>query len=105
MWIDHCPQVEVPVGFLINMTVDEFYMEYAGHECIYDWVEFWDIGLQDEGNHTDRYFGKFCGRLPRFTIYGKGRKLKITAETDQSVGKSGFRYGPTHNGWKRVFII
>ena len=34
--------LQVPAGFLVNLTFDQFYVEYSGPECIYDYVEVLD---------------------------------------------------------------
>ena len=34
-----------------------------------------------------RMFGRYCGRLLRFTLYGTTNEMLVTAHTDKTIGK------------------
>ena len=43
-----------------------------------------------DGNTTDaqaRKYGRYCGRLVRFTIYGTSSEMMVYAETDLTIAK------------------
>ena len=79
--------LEVPEEFIMNLTIDELFLESSGLNCTFDWVMIYD-GHSTEGV---RSYGKYCGRIDRFTIYGTTKKMMITAHTDGEIGKKGFR--------------
>ena len=72
--------------FVMNLTIDELYMESSGEDCIYDYMMIYD-GYSE----TNRSWGRYCGRRPRFVLYGTTNQMMITAVTDSSIGKYGFR--------------
>ena len=38
-----------------------------------------------------RLFGRYCGRIPAWTLYGSNRTMVVIAHTDDDVTKYGFR--------------
>ena len=38
-----------------------------------------------------RLFGRYCGRIPAWTLYGSNRTMVVIAHTDDGVTKYGFR--------------
>ncbi|ELT92799.1 hypothetical protein CAPTEDRAFT_228056 [Capitella teleta] len=78
--------LEVPDGFFVNLTIDEFYLESSNLNCTYDWVTIHD-GYDDNAT----VYGRYCGRLDKFTIYGTSRYMMIKAHSDGEIGKKGFR--------------
>ena len=47
-----------------------------------------------DGNTTNdtRMYGKYCGRLIRFTIYGTTNQMMIYAKTDDTIAKVFMQY-------------
>ena len=80
--------LEVPYEglFSMNLTIDDFYMESSGEGCRFD-----SMMIYDGYSEQNRSWGKFCGRIPRFTLYGATNQMMITAKTDGYIGKYGFR--------------
>lgn len=70
----------------MNLTIDEFYLESSNLNCTYDWVTIHD-GYDDNAT----VYGRYCGRLDKFTIYGTSRYMMIKAHSDGEIGKKGFR--------------
>ena len=41
--------------------------------------------------YSSRLYGRYCGRLPAWTLYGSNRTIVVIAHTDDDVTKYGFR--------------
>lgn len=52
-----------------------------------------------------RKFGRYCGKIPAWTLYGTNRTIFVQAVTDADVAKYGFRaVYQVSVAWIRVFV-